>query len=138
MTTPPTPSTPPLPPPLQRPEHLDAAGGPGAALGPRAARWLFDHTAGVIALVLGTVAFIVVTVAQQELWSQPSWRLTVPFFIATLAATAIAFVRKEKSYALPLLGLGLSAATLVLGWFFIVATVIVATGLVILVLSHAM
>jgi hypothetical protein len=120
-----------LPPPLARPDHLTAAPASGA-------RWLVEHAAGLAALVLGAVAFIVVTIAQREFWAQPDFRLTVPFFVATLATTAVAFARKEKSYALPLLGLGLAAVTLVLGWFFIVAAVVVATGLVILVMSHAM
>lgn len=124
---------PPASPPLPRPDHL----APGGAR-PDAARWLLDHAAGLSALLLGALAFIVVTVRQRELWSQPDFRLTVPFFVATLVATAIAFARKEKSYALPLLGLGLAAATLVLGWFFLVAAVIVATGLVILAISHVL
>jgi hypothetical protein len=122
------------PPSLQRPDHLDAPPPPSG----RQVAWLLDHAAGLAALVLGTVAFIVVTVSQREFWAQPNWRLTVPFFVVTLAVTAVSFVRKEKSYALPLLGLGLAAATLMLGWFFLVAAVVVATGLVILVLSHAM
>ena len=122
------------PPSLQRPDHLDAARpAPGRQLA-----WLLDHAAGLAALVVGAVAFIIVTVSQREFWTQPSWRLTVPFFVVTLAITAVSFARKEKSYALPLLGLGLAAATLVLGWFFLVAAVVVATGLVILVLSHAL
>lgn len=120
-------------PPLVRPEHLD---GPGAR--PPAQRWLLDHAAGLAALVIGALAFLVVTVSQRELWAQPDFRITVPFFVAALVAVVISFSRKEKSYALPLLGLGLAAATLVLGWFLITAAVVVGTGLVILVLSHAM
>jgi hypothetical protein len=125
------------PPSLQRPDHLDTSPPPPSGRAASGA-WLLDRAAGLASLLLGTVAFILVTVSQHEFWTQPSWRLTVPFFIVTLAVTAIAFIRKEKSHALPLLGLGLAAATLVLGWFFLVAAVVVATGLVILVLSHAM
>lgn len=133
-----TPSSPPAPasPPsgLARPDHLDAsAARPGDG-----ARWFLHHAAGLSALVIGAVAFIVVTTSQRQFWAQPDFRLTVPFFIAALVATAIAFARKETSYALPLLGLGLAAVTMVLGWFFIVAGVILATGLVILAISHVL
>jgi hypothetical protein len=122
------------PPSLQRPDHLD----PAPPASGRQLAWLLDHAAGLTSLVVGAVAFLVVTISQREFWAQPSWRLTVPFFVVTLAVTAVAFVRKEKSYALPLLGLGLAAATLVLGWFFLIAAVVFATGLAILVLNHAM
>ncbi len=118
-------------PQLRRPEHLDVPG-------PRGGAWLRAHAAGLAALVCGAVGFIVVTVRQGELWSQPDWRITVPIFVATLVPTAVAFVRKEPSHALPLLGLGLAAAAMVLGWFFVTAAVVVGTGLVILVLSHMM
>ena len=105
---------------------------------PRSASWLRAHAAGLAALVLGAAGFIIVTVRQRELWSQPDWRLTVPLFVATLVPTAVAFARKERSYALPLLGLGLAAAAMVMGWFLLTAAVVIGTGLVILALSHAM
>lgn len=97
-----------------------------------------DHVAGVIALTIGTAGFITVTVNQTTFWSQPDWRISIPFFVLTLVATVISLVRKEETYALPLLGLGLAAAALVLGWFFVTAAVVVATGLVILMMSHVM
>jgi lipopolysaccharide export LptBFGC system permease protein LptF len=92
----------------------------------------------VTALGLGAGGFITVTVAQPRFWAQPNWRLSVPFFVVTLVAAAISLVRKEPSYALPLLGLGLAAAAMVLGWFFVTAAVVIATGLVILIMSHAL
>ncbi|MEZ4361163.1 MAG: hypothetical protein R3B48_13340 [Kofleriaceae bacterium] len=114
---------------LPRPEHLaPPPSTAGAALRARAA--------GLAALTLGAVGFIVVTVSQRSVWAQPDWRLTTPFFVASLAAAAVALARKEPSYALPLLGVGLAAAAMVLGWFLLVAAVVVATGLGILALSH--
>lgn len=128
MTTSPSSSPPPS---LQRPDHLD----PPSQAAPAVA-WLLGHAAGLAALLLGTVTFIVVTVFQQEFWSQPNWRLTVPLFAVTLVATVIAFVRKEKTYALPLLGLGLAGATLVLGWFFMFLAVAIVASVVVAFLSQ--
>lgn len=118
-----------VPPPLslQRPDHLDTPSTPGSAAG----AWILAHAAGLLALLIGSVGFIVVLVKQVELFDQPNWRLTIPLFVATLIPTAVAFARKEKSYALPLLGLGLSAAAMVLGWFFMLIGVALAAALLI-------
>jgi hypothetical protein len=134
VTTSSSSSPPPSPPPsLQRPDHLDP---PRLTGGPAAGAWILAHAAGLVALLLGTVSFIVVTVSQREFWSQPNWRLTIPFFVVTLVATVVAFVRKEKTYALPLLGLGLAAATLVLGWFFVFLSVVVGAAILIAILGQ--
>lgn len=116
---------PPAPPPM-RPEAR-----PGVP-------WLAAHAAGLLALVLGVVGFLVVSLTQETFWAQPDWRLTVPFLVATVAAAAVSFARREKTLALPLLGVGLAACAMVLGWFLIMGIVVGVTALIILVLSVAM
>ncbi|HEY0985869.1 MAG TPA: hypothetical protein VGD80_02415, partial [Kofleriaceae bacterium] len=101
--------------------------------------WLARRPAGVAAAVLGLAAFIVVAVAQPTRWSTPDWRLTVPGLAATAIAAAISIARREPgSYPLWLLGLGLAAAALVLGWFLMLAVVIAATVALILILHAVM
>ena len=83
--------------------------------------------------------FVVVTALRQEqFWSTPDWRLTVPFFAATVVAAVVSFARREGVPALPLLGVGLAAATLVLGWFVVTAIVVAVTALLILIMSAVM
>lgn len=116
---------------LQRPDHLATPSTPGSVAG----AWILAHAAGLLALLVGGVGFIVVLVKQVELLDQPNWRLTIPLFVATLIPTAVAFARKEKSYALPLLGLGLSAVAMVLGWFFMIIGVALAAAVLIAIAS---
>ena len=47
-------------------------------------------------------------------------------------------VRREGTPALPLLGLGLAGAAMVLGWFLITAIVVGVTAVIILILSTVM
>jgi len=117
-----------------------AAGPPlerAAASGPRSS-WLARHPAGLAALGLGVAAFAVVALTADKLWATPDWRLTVPLLVVTAAAATVSLVRREGAPALPLLGVGLAAAAVVLGWFLITAIVVAATGVVLLLLSHAM
>lgn len=100
--------------------------------------WIGAHAAGLIALALGTIGFFTVALTAKPLFGTPDWRLSVPFLIATVIAAAISFLRRERTIALPLLGVGLAAAAVVLGWFLVTAIVVGVTTIVILVLSHAM
>lgn len=100
--------------------------------------WFAAHVAGLVALALGVIGFLIASLTQDEFWQTPSWKLTVPFLIATVAAAAVSIIRKERALALPLLGVGLAAAALVLGWFLIMGIVIGVTALVILILSAVM
>jgi hypothetical protein len=113
--------------PLPKPDHLDAPPS-----------WLVHHVAGVVTLAFGALAFIVVAVTQDQLWSTPDWRFSVPGFVVTLVAAVVAIGRREKSSALWLLGLGLAGAALVLGWFMMLAIVIGATLALILILHSMM
>jgi len=107
----------------------------------RAARpssWARQHVAGLAALLLGGLAFVVVSLQSQPLWATPDWRITAPFFAITAAAAVLSLVRREGAPAMPLLGAGLAAVTLVLGWFVVVAAVVAATAALILILSMVM
>jgi hypothetical protein len=119
-------------PSLPKPEHLS----PVQKLEPK--DWIIKHAFGLGALLVGVVAFIVVTIMQKQLWAQPSWQMTVPFFVVATALGATSIARKEGSYGLPLLGIALAAAAMVMGWFLIMAIVIAATAIVILIMSHVM
>ena len=88
-----------------RPDHLRTDGD-----------WLARHVAGMVALVLGVVAFIVVAVTQDRLWATPDPRISVPAFALT----------------------ALAAAALVLGWFVMLAVIVAATVVLILILHSVM
>src|SRR4051812_30065937 len=105
--------------PLTKPEHLR----PEAEQG----EWIVRHAAGLGALVLGVIAFVIVAVSQDRIWSTPDWRISVPGFAATAGAALASIARRERAYPLWLLGLGLAGAALVLGWFLMLAVVVGVT-----------
>lgn len=115
--------------PLPKPDHLDT---------PASNAWLGKHVAGVVTLALGILTIIVVMVTQDQLWSAPDWRVSVPGFVVTLVAATVAITRREKSSAYWLAGLGCAGAGLVLGWFLMLAIVIAATCVLILILHSVM
>ena len=123
----------PLSKPLEKPDHLD---GRAPFDGRRV--WLQQHAAGALSLVLGALAFIVVAISQDQMWSTPDWRISVPAFVLTAAAAVAAIVRKEHSSTYWLLGLGLAGAALVLGWVLMLAIIIGATALLILIFHSVM
>jgi hypothetical protein len=100
--------------------------------------WFKHHIVGLITLLIGVVGFTVVALQQDEFWSQPDWKLALPFFLATIAGGVVSFVRREGAVALPLLGIGLAAAAMVLGWFLVFGIVVGITVVVILILSQVM
>src|SRR5262249_49583125 len=100
--------------------------------------WLRAHALGLIALALGVASFAITSLTAKELWATPDARVTIPFLIATTAAAAGSFMRRERAVALPLCGVGLAAAAAVLGWFLVTAIVVGVTTIVILLLSHAL
>lgn len=112
---------------MDKPDHLRAEPS-----------WLAGHAAGAAALVLGVIAFVVVATTQDRLWATPDWRISVPGFAATGAAAAASIARRERVPALWLIGLGLAAAALVLGWFLMIVIVIGATAALILILHSVM
>lgn len=117
--------------PLEKPAHLSPPSGSGAS-------WLAQRPAAVVAAGLGLLAFIVVAVSQGQLWATPDWRISVPGFVLTAIASAASIARRERgAYALWAIGLGLAGASLVLGWFLMLAVVIGATAVLMLIL-HAL
>ncbi|MBV8760667.1 MAG: hypothetical protein JO257_25465 [Deltaproteobacteria bacterium] len=112
---------------LDKPEHLRPDGD-----------WLARHVAGVVALALGAVAFLVVAITQEPLWSTPDPRISVPGFVATAIAATASIARRERAYPLWLGGIGLAGAALVLGWFLMLAVIIAATAVLILILHSVM
>ena len=118
-----------MPDPLVKPDHLT---------GPVPGEWLAKHAAGALALALGGLAFIVVAITQTQLWATPDYRISVPGFAITAVAALVAIARKEHSSTYWLLGLGLAAAALVLGWFLMLAVIIGATAVLILILHTVM
>ncbi len=115
---------------MDKPSHLQPAD-------PSAGSWLVSRPAAVVAAVLGLIAFIVVAVASGEVGATPDPRISVPGFVLTSIAAIFSIARKERgAYPLWLIGLGLAAASLVLGWFLMVAIVIGATVVAVLIL-HA-
>lgn len=112
--------------PLPKPDHL----------GPH--EWRATHAAGIVTLVLGALSLIVTLIAQNQLWSTPDWRITVPGFVVTAIAATLAIIRKEKSSVYWLLGLGLAGSALVLGWVMMLAIILGVMLALILVLHSVM
>lgn len=112
---------------LPRPDHLRDD-----------ADWLALHAAGAVSLVLGILAFVVVAVTQDQLWSTPDPRISVPAFAVTAIAAGISLARRERAVPLWLGGLGLAGAALVLGWFLMLAIIVGATAVLILILHSVM
>lgn len=114
---------------MEKPSHLSPANPNGG--------WLATRPAGIIAAALGLVAFVVVAIASGELGATPDWRISVPGFALTAIAAIASIARRERgAYPFWLIGLGLAAASLVLGYFLIVAIVIGASVVAVLIL-HA-
>jgi hypothetical protein len=117
---------------VEKPDHLrpvDAA--------PRA--WLAQRPSACAAAILGLLSFIIVTVSQHELWATPDARISVPCFAVTAIAALVSIARRERgAYPLWTIGLGLAAASLVLGWFLMLAIVVAATVAVLLILHAVM
>lgn len=114
-------------PPLRRETHAHREGPFARA-----------HLAGLVALGLGALGFLIVALAQDQLWSEPDYRIAIPFLVATVAAAIASVVRREGIWALPMVGVGLAAAAMVLGWFVVLAAVILATVVVIVILHAVM
>jgi protein-S-isoprenylcysteine O-methyltransferase Ste14 len=77
--------------------------------------WPGAHAFGLAALALGVAAFLTVSLTAKEMFGTPDWRISVPFFVATAGAAACSILRRERAIALPLLGVALAAAAVVLG-----------------------
>ena len=116
---------------LAKPEHL-------RDVPMSRAQWLAKRPFALASLGLGIIAFIVVTVTQEQMWTTPDWRISVPGFAATAVASLVSIARSEKGHALWLVGVGLAGAALVLGWFMMFAIVIGVTLVLMLLLQTVM
>ncbi len=115
---------------MEKPSHL-------APADPSASSWLATRPAALAAGVLGLISFIVVAIAAGELGVTPDWRISVPGFALTAIASIVSIARKERGgYMIWMIGLGLAGASLILGWFLMVAIVIGAAVIAVLIL-HA-
>jgi len=95
--------------------------------------------AGAVTLALGVLSFMVVAVTSNGIGSMPDWRISVPAFVITCFGAVASIARKEQgAYPMWLLGLGLAAVAMVLGWFLVVAIVIAATAILMLILHAVM
>jgi hypothetical protein len=114
---------------VEKPDHLD---------GRSPYEWVATRAAGVVTLVLGALAFIVVAISQDQMWSTPDWRISVPAFVVTAIVALVAIARKEHSSTYWLLGLGLAGSALVLGWVLMLAIILGATAVLILILHSVL
>lgn len=122
-----------MPEPLTKPDHLKPVEDDESA-----GAWIAKRKAAVAAGVLGVLSFFVVAVTQTEFWATPDWRISVPGFVLTAIASGLSLARREpKGYWIWPLGLGLAAASIVLGWFFMIAVVVAGAALLMLIL-HAL
>jgi hypothetical protein len=101
-------------------------------------KWLKQRPFSLAACALGLISFIVVATTQQQLWSTPDWRISVPGFALTAFAALISMFRREHGPGFWALGVGIAGAALVLGWFMMLAVVIGVTFLLMLILSTVM
>lgn len=113
---------------LQKPMHL----GPGEP------SWLRRRPAGALALGLGMLWFlVVVSVHGIGTAGLPPYALTLPGLGLVGAAAVASLARREPgAYPLWLIGLALAAASVVLGYFLLIA-VVVGAAAVLMVILHA-
>ncbi len=116
--------------PLEKPAHLVEVDEP----------WLLQRKAGVLALGLGVVAFLVVAVVHGVGTSgMPPLALTLPGLGVVAVVSLVSLARREPgAYPLWLIGLALAAAAVVLGWFLMIAIVIGAAAVLIIILHAVM
>src|SRR5689334_21245437 len=74
--------------------------------------WALQHLAGLIALAIGLIGFLVVALSQHQLWSNPDWRIALPFLVGSFIAGCASVARREGMWVLPAVGVGLAAAAL--------------------------
>ena len=98
--------------------------------------WLARHVVSLIAVALGLLDSVVSSFVRDGFLPTPDLRMTGPWLAGTTAACVVAIARRERPIAIPLLGVGLAVAALVLGWFLLVALVLVGT-LIVITLLHA-
>ena len=82
--------------------------------------WLVRHALGLIAILIGATSFTIAAIRQDQLWSTPDHRVTIPAFVVALLVGVGSFVRQEPTRLLPLVGVALAAVAVALGWVIVV------------------
>lgn len=111
------------------------------ARAPGAGAWIRKHAAGLSAAGLGIAGVAVTAIvyfSAGDLGRIPDPRMTTPFLVATLIAGVASLVRREGSYTLAAVGVGLAGAAMVLGWAIVVGAVALGTLVAILILHQVM
>ncbi len=113
-----------------------------AAEPPSQPSWARSHAAGLLAFALGLAALVVTALVHLsgdgEITKIPDVRMTIPFLASAIIAVVVAFVRREGAYPLPIAGLALALAAVVLGWALILGAIAIVTVIAILILSEIM
>jgi hypothetical protein len=112
---------------LEKPDHLR----------PGDEESLFaKRTIATFAAMAGALSFLVVAAVHHQLNSTPDWKISLPGFAVTVLLAIFSIVRKEpKGYLMWGVGILLAGAALFLGWFLMLAIVIVATVVVLLIMN---
>ncbi len=89
---------------------------------------LSRHGAGAIAALIGLASLAVAAWLQfggdRPLSDVPDVRITVPPLVAAVAAAIASVVRRERPYALAIIGVACAACALALGWVIVVGIVV--------------
>jgi len=116
---------------LEKPEHLRPVEDDGFGA------WIVRRKAAALAGVFGLLSFVVVAIGQGELAAVSDWRLSLPGFVLTVAASVASLVRREpQGYWIWAIGLALAAIAIVLGWFLMIMVIVTGAALLIFIL-HA-
>jgi len=105
------------------------------------AEWIRAHMAGLCCAALGLIAVGVACLlcfGGDDVTRIPDVRVTTPLLIGTLIAAVASFARREGVYALPIAGIALASAAMVLGWAIVVGVIVAVTAAIILVMQELM
>lgn len=96
----------------------------------------------MLALVAGAASLIAALFMQfgghREITEPPNVWVTVPLLIVAGAATGVAFARREPQRALAIIGVGMAASAVALGWVIVAAAVGAGALLVCLIAAKFM
>lgn len=92
---------------------------------------------GIAAFAIGVLSFAVVAIVSHSVWDTPDPRLSLPGVGLALAASVASVARRERAWWLWPVGLGIAAATVVLGWFLLIGVVVAAT-IILMLIVHAL
>ena len=107
---------------------------------PTALVWLRAHPAGVACCAIGIAAIAAGCWMQfggsRAITDTPDVRITVPLLVLALGSGIYSLARKEGAPVLPIVGIALAAAAVVLGYVVLVVIVAAAAGFLIALISQ--